>query len=588
MCPPTRWLQLLGWSVALLISLAVAEPTLGQNPLQNPANRLPPAPAPVAALAPINGDGNDVLRWILGQQRWQALPSWREAIADPAKTLLLVLGDCGWSLGRPGLEPREVEQFVSSGGALLLASDRPHRVGGARELLALGVDIAGAFVVVPRGPLYRGVPTWPLAVPIRHPAIPVFNQLNQVATNRPSFLRLRPGSPLQYLARFDPSASLEDNRRLLVDNYDGHFAAAGFVGKGKALVLADHSLFINSMLWQQDNQNLQLTLLALVWLREPAQPDQPKRTRCLMIDDGQIQPSFDVPIEALSTPTPPTTPPPLDPAELLAALLPHANQLVRPIDQLIHDAQSPPNDPIGQADRFIAERISPPQRNLLLAATVVLVMVGAFWLFNSWRRTITQPGRIEAKSTTKTWRALANVIPFLGLVFAVAVLIPSLLYGGQLIRKLGPSVYGLSVLLGISVVVGLFAWLARRPSEEISALAELADSPKRKAAESTDQPSRSLAEDNLLEPLARDLRDRFARLGADPKQRTLPPVRIELPWYKRWQIRSKLAQLWAISQCQHPSPIRPRDWTDTRALMKQLEALAANGVWRFSISQETA
>jgi len=571
----TRWWSLTRWRllVCLLagwLGLVVVARSHGQNP----------APPPQRS---ISGDGNDVLRWVLQQQRWQALASWQEARTDPAQTLLLILGDAGWSSGGPGLPPREVLEFVQAGGALLLASDRPHHVGAAQELRPLGVDIAGAFITVPRGPIYRNVPTWPLAVPLRHPAIPVFANLNQVATNRPSLLRLRPGSPLQYLARFGPSAVLEENRALMVDDYDGHFAAGGFVGQGKALVLADHSVFINSMLWQADNQNLQLTIQALTWLRQPAQPQQPTRTRCLLIDNGRIWPSFDVPITAPSQPVPP-----IDPAQLLAALLPHANELVRPVDQLIHEVQSPPNDPIGSVNRVIAERFGPLPRNLLLLATVLLVMVGSAWLFNSWRRTITQPGRVESKPQTPGQRVLAGLLPFLVFGFAIALLSTSVLHGEQLIRMLGSFGYSSLVLVGVTLIVAMFFWLARRPAGEIAALSELAVQPNQPPPQLADRLDQLLAQGNLLEALASDLRRRLARLGGDPTEPDLPPVRIAAPWYKRWLIRGRLARLWAISQHRHAGPIRPRDWFYYRTWMTDLEGLAAQGVWRFSTPQETA
>jgi hypothetical protein len=100
------------------------------------------------------------------------------------------------------------------------------------------------------------------------------------------------------------------------------FAVGGTVGKGRVLVLADHSLFINRMILPPDNGNLEFAANCLHWLRggisTPAEalramrgsqtPEKllGQRDKVLLWDDGTIPTDF--------APPPKVTPikPPLD------------------------------------------------------------------------------------------------------------------------------------------------------------------------------------------------------------------------------------------------------------------------------------
>ena len=94
-----------------------------------------------------------------------------------------------------------------------------------------------------------------------------------VATNLPSYLRqtqdgLPPG--IEVLARLPPGCGPEADRNL-ADKLWGllprTFAVGGDVGRGRVLVLADHSIFINEMLLPPDNDNFEFTDNCLEWLR---------------------------------------------------------------------------------------------------------------------------------------------------------------------------------------------------------------------------------------------------------------------------------------------------------------------------------
>jgi hypothetical protein len=68
-------------------------------------------------------------------------------------------------------------------------------------------------------------------------------------------------------------------------------------------VLADHSVFINEMILQADNDNLPFAFNCLEWLCG----DSGQRDRVLFVEEGQVQTKFDVPLA--EAPVPPIPPP---------------------------------------------------------------------------------------------------------------------------------------------------------------------------------------------------------------------------------------------------------------------------------------
>jgi hypothetical protein len=68
------------------------------------------------------------------------------------------------------------------------------------------------------------------------------------------------------------------------------FAVAGNVGKGRLVVMADHSIFIDSMLYPKDNANAAFAENCVGWLAEGRQP----RDRVLFYEEGAIRSKFDV------------------------------------------------------------------------------------------------------------------------------------------------------------------------------------------------------------------------------------------------------------------------------------------------------
>jgi hypothetical protein len=66
-------------------------------------------------------------------------------------------------------------------------------------------------------------------------------------------------------------------------------------------VLADHSLFINDMMLQDDNGNIDFTYNCLDWLTGGAEP----RDRVLFVEEGDVQTAFDIPLKEVPLPLPP-------------------------------------------------------------------------------------------------------------------------------------------------------------------------------------------------------------------------------------------------------------------------------------------
>lgn len=266
--------------------------------------------------------GSEVLRWMLKTKEDFSPLNERELSRlreDPEHTVLIVLGDLRW------LDvnlPEGVEDFVGRGGALLAASDKP----SGDQLIALaGVRIPGLHMECSKpNSCYRELPYCPFVK--RNPgqdlpggAANPFDG-DRVATNVPSVLIKRserkPGGTV-YLATFPGSSSPAGAD--VSDRYgvpkDPLFAVGGERGKGRFLILADHSVFINQMMWDvNNNDNLVFARRCLEWLKGNGE-----RTHALLVIDGQIEPNFDVPLRKL---------PPIPPMKILEQMFVHRDEII--------------------------------------------------------------------------------------------------------------------------------------------------------------------------------------------------------------------------------------------------------------------
>jgi hypothetical protein len=256
-------------------------------------------------------EGMHVLRRILYDLNVkQALESFAQ-LNDPEHTILIVLGEMNPLVDIPG----SLKGFVEKGGAVLLASDQPvrsERVGQDIKNVS-GVSLSGRslFALNARaGFRYRGREDCPFVQPtsdklatlLFRPPPGRSPKPLAVATNLPSYLQTESYvERVTSLARFPVGCATESRIGLVYfPNWlpSPLFAAGGDVGKGRVLVMSDHSVFINQMMMQTDNGNFDFSYNCLEWLRG----EDGQRTKALFVEDGHIQTTFNIPLKEVWPP----------------------------------------------------------------------------------------------------------------------------------------------------------------------------------------------------------------------------------------------------------------------------------------------
>jgi hypothetical protein len=273
---------------------------------------LPPsAPAQQRKPNPF-AEGTHVLRRILFDLGCDSLERF-DQLDDPAHTILIVLGD----MSRLDEVPGGLKAFVGRGGAALLATDQKVDKPEAEKAISevAGVQINGRQVVIlnedPRF-RYKGLPdcpiVWPSATALgevlfRNPRGKALGPLS-VATNIPSYLSTagsRPRGVVDF-ARFPRDCARESTPGNLVPFANWLlpplFGVGGDVGDGRVLVMADHSVFINEMLMQTDNDNFEFAYNCLEWL----QGEGKQRTKVLFVEEGRVQTNFNIPLKQVLPP----------------------------------------------------------------------------------------------------------------------------------------------------------------------------------------------------------------------------------------------------------------------------------------------
>lgn len=290
----------------------------------------------------------DAFRRLLFELRFQPLDRFADLEEKPSESLFIVLGNpkcLSKRYLREGLR-----SFVEQGGAVLIATDMETQGEELRKLV--GVTVTGKTLFLPQGDipsahvsqssLFENSEYCPFVEPIeelklvgavaslagsdgrpnlfRHQLHPNQPQL-RVATNAPSYLkesRLWRLKGIHRLARLPGMCRDEkSNGQGFVDVKGPLFAVGGAVGKGRVLVLADHSIFINRMILPRDNGNLEFAANCLHWLRGGAStpmealramssPDRlaGQRNKVLFWDDGVIRSDFEVPLKKAPAPPP--------------------------------------------------------------------------------------------------------------------------------------------------------------------------------------------------------------------------------------------------------------------------------------------
>jgi hypothetical protein len=280
--------------------------------------------------------------------------------------VLIVFGELDGVDQLAKLRPGGLARFVSEGGALLIASDRPDHgrlhefkltISGKMPLLPMEIlhvpefqpiyidpraELSGIKRVTPdewkrqhKGPIKVEFevkvdrlifPSETLDVPQeflarRHAEAyqgfddcikihynkglthPIFAGCKKgIATNRPSFILTDPGCTAPVLCSFPPFPGHADFEGMLRGTApEPAFAVGSSPTAGttsRLLLLAGHGQFMNGMLGQSDNDNLQFTQNILRWLT-----DNKQRKQCLFIEENQVMPDFAVPLGELPLPT---------------------------------------------------------------------------------------------------------------------------------------------------------------------------------------------------------------------------------------------------------------------------------------------
>jgi hypothetical protein len=360
----------------------------------------------------------DAFRRLLFELHFQPLRGWNELAENkPSESLFILLGNPD-GLSEKYFDhyfPGGLRSFVAKGGAVLIATDMPTEGEAGKNLSALaGVTVTGETLAIGHESidrqliqdyLYNNFPYCPYVRPLEDSNVPgklaafvgagrpdLFHSfppgdqpLMKVATNAPSRLkesRVRLLSGIHQLARLPAEcqdASSHPNRPVR-DKMGPLFAVGGSVGKGRVLVLADHSIFINRMILPRENDNLQFAANCLHWLRggtstltealqaaRSSSLDQlvGQRNKVLFWDDGKIQDNFEVRLTRM--PAPPS--------------LPSEQAIVAAIDKTI--ARLEDTDAFNRA---LLERIDgvPGGRERILRSAVILLTWAAL-LFLGYR-----------------------------------------------------------------------------------------------------------------------------------------------------------------------------------------------------------
>jgi hypothetical protein len=320
------------------------------------------------------GEGTDYFRYVLKQNGAVSIKD-ADALLDNSDRKALIVFGRTETLDQLTLD-HVLRTFLEHGGRVLIATDRRTSDAVFKEI---GVQIAGDTWEMPEGnphAIYRqSLAQCPLIVDYgrsrtKRPTAPFFggavsdtgSPVTNIATNLPSWIA--PTSrylPVATLVRPGYSFSLGSGRR--VDN-QVMLGALSVNWKGNLLVLADHSIFINDMMCQADNDNAPFANNIVHWLMDAGAGD--RREEVLFYDDGRIQTEFNV---SLATPPPASVP--------LEALVPLADETLVELERenafnaMLLDATGGPR---------------PILRTVALLLTIALLLFGTYRFLQSRTR----------------------------------------------------------------------------------------------------------------------------------------------------------------------------------------------------------
>jgi hypothetical protein len=256
----------------------------------------------------------DVFRLILQRQEYSFVHSFDE-LDDPAKSLVVILGDVDV------VHTGDFVRYIRLGGAALIASDRAAGHSGEGVLGRFGIAVNGGYLWQDLNPenAYRHAAHCPFVEPSPGDRFGLFSGLtapgempprSNVATNLPSYLQVQGANLLTPIAwlpaqcnRTESAKPPRPDTAAIRLRASPLFAVAGDVGRGRLLVMADQSIFINVMMQQADNGNLLFASRCVSWLNEAG-----KRKQVYFLDNGVPRDASDINLQTLPTPPMPTPP----------------------------------------------------------------------------------------------------------------------------------------------------------------------------------------------------------------------------------------------------------------------------------------
>jgi hypothetical protein len=270
--------RLATWGVLSTCLLAAALPAAAQQP---------------RARIPL--DGSHAFRNILKLHKLQPLASAAELAKVPTEEAVLIVFGDPRGIREGASQVGGLGEFQRNGGAILIATDRFDIRGRLSEL---GVVVRGSAVEA-RDPAlaFQGEKACPVLRGLGNVPHPLFRGLNRgLVTNSPSYLVFPPlrGTDLRSLVRFPPGCVARGPAPEIAPLT---FIAAPLAPNGdRVVVIAGHGVFMNGMLGLNAD-NFAFAWNCVEWLSEKG-----KRKYALLIEDGRVMRSFDVPLAQLPLP----------------------------------------------------------------------------------------------------------------------------------------------------------------------------------------------------------------------------------------------------------------------------------------------
>ena len=271
-------------------------------------------PAPPVSTLPVDWQfGYHLFQLLLEQKGLTSITSFDEAFEyAPSETVMVLVGDLGW-INRSDWS--DILSFLRNGGAVLVATDRSVNAPGLFNIKD------GPIEVSDERDAYQGFPDCPRIRKLER-SHDLSRNVDQLIGNRSGRISTtwgRNGSwtNVAYLPPYHGSSGGAKSPVIATMRFDDSRS-------GRLMVAADHSLFINGMLWHGNNAILALNTTD--WLCSD------HRRTLLFLSDGVVVRS--------GIPLPPPTPPPISPEDI-------------PPFSLEDLAETPPESIITFANTFI-------------------------------------------------------------------------------------------------------------------------------------------------------------------------------------------------------------------------------------------